>query len=146
MLFASPLSRFRWIVAPRAWFTGLACAALLCGCSSDHQPCSVSGGATFRGEPIEDGVIRFVTHDKTPGPGGLAPIKDGQYAVTTQGMLSGSYLVTISGFKKTGRTLTIDGNQVEEKLQYVPAKYNSQATEVITLTPGPNALEFSLKP
>lgn len=125
------------------------CAAgvvLLAGCGSSHQPCSVAGRVEFNGKPIESGAIRFVTHDKTPGLGGIAPISDGKYAITTEGMFSGKYLVMISGFRKTGRVLKIDGNEVEEKLQYVPSKYNTNATEVLELEPGDNARDFQLTP
>lgn len=116
------------------------------GCSSPHQPCSVSGEVQFDGKPVEEGAIRFVTHDKTPGPGGIGPIVDGRFTVETSGMLSGKYIVMISGFKETGKVLNIDGNEVVEKLQYVPSKYNSNATEVIELNPGANQLDFSLTP
>ena len=98
----------------------------------------------FQGAPIPKGAIRFVTHERTPGEGGIAPIIDGKYAVTTPGMLSGKYVVMISGFQATGRKLTIDGNEVAEERQYVPEKFNANSNEQVELNPGENVRDFTL--
>ncbi len=100
----------------------------------------------FKGQPITKGAIRFVTHDKTPGTGAIGPITDGHYDVKTNGLLSGKYLVMISGFKETGKTLNIDGNEIKEEQQYVPAKFNTNTTEVVELSPGENVRDFDLMP
>ena len=121
------------------------CFPLGCGTTTDAD-CSVSGQVQFNGKPVEHGAIRFVTHGSTKGPGGIGPISGGRYSVDTEGMVSGKYLVSISGFRETGKILVIDGNEVKEKLQYIPEKYNSNATDVVEINPGDNTLDFSLTP
>ncbi|HWL10124.1 MAG TPA: hypothetical protein VNQ76_17090 [Planctomicrobium sp.] len=119
-----------------------------CGKSSHHHPASAEGLVTFRGEPIQKGVIRFQVEDGTPGAGGLGPIEDGQYQIPlTSGLKSGTYTVSIYGFRKTGRVIKIDESTppVEEEKQFIPRQYNDEATVFHQVLPGDNTLNFSLE-
>jgi len=115
------------------------------GCGAEAPPCTVRGKVTYRGNPVERGAIRFVTTNETEGVGGVAPITNGQYAIDEDEMYAGNYLVMISAFEYTGRTITIDeGNEVKEERQYLPARYNRNSNERVELAPGENVIDFQL--
>jgi len=110
-------------------------------------PCWVKGKITFAGAPVEKGAIRFVTDAGTPGTGGVGAIRGGEYEVHLDGMLSGKYLVVISGFRLTGKMLQIEPTiAMPEEVQYLPARYNTNSQEYVELSPGENVKDFDLQP
>lgn len=69
-----------------------------CGDTTDY---SVSGKVTFKGQPVKKGFISFEPDGEkgNKGPGGGAPIVDGNYSTPRgKGMVGGPYLVKIIGF------------------------------------------------
>jgi hypothetical protein len=119
------------------------------GCSTG-APCSVSGQATFGGQPISEGSIKFDPATDSPGASGSAQIKDGRYEVPLDaGMHAGRFLVSITANKKTGRTVKqFDSTtaKMEEIIQYIPERYNLQSTLEVDLAPGANEKDFQLQP
>jgi hypothetical protein len=74
----------------------LACLAVACvsGCGSF---CTVSGEATYDGQPIEDGMVNFLPADgKGPSAGG--PIRQGRYSVA--GLQPGPKIVQVRAVKQ----------------------------------------------
>ncbi len=130
------------------WLAVLCCLALS-GCSGAPaaEPAAVKGTVKFNGEPVASGGIRLSTEDGTPGPGGISPIKDGQYEIPeTSGLKAGKYLVVINAFKKTGRKIKVDeaGTEKEEEKQYLPRRYNDASDVHLELMPGDNTKDFDL--
>lgn len=116
------------------------------GCSAELAPCTVSGQVTYKSKPLERGAIKFVPSGETPSIGGVGEITDGKYAIATNGLLEGEYVVMISGFKETGRTIVIDPAVPPQKeiLQYLPANFNADSTMRVKLKPGTNVEDFPL--
>jgi hypothetical protein len=73
---------------------------LVLGCGGDglgtRYP--VSGKVTYKGQPVQKGVISFVPEDKE-GRGATGQIENGSYSLTTQtpgdGAFPGKYTVTV---------------------------------------------------
>ncbi len=94
-----------------------------CGRSYDGpQRYEVSGKVTFRGQSVPKGFIRLVP-DRSKGnrgPGGGAPIIDGQYATSEEkGIVGGPHLVTVTG--SDGVPYSEDGEDIPEGRQLFPA-------------------------
>ncbi len=76
---------------------------LTTGCGKPHDGpirYQVSGKVTYQGQPVPKGFIRFVpdTSQGNRGPGGGAPITDGNYATPArQSIVGGPHLITITG-------------------------------------------------
>ncbi len=82
---------------------GLAAMMFAAGCH-DAGPAQhhVSGRATFRGEPIPAGAVRFVpdTAQGNQGPAGYAAVENGRYntARLGRGTVGGPHRIIISGY------------------------------------------------
>ena len=113
-----------------------------CGSSDDLAKLVVSGMVTFRGEPIEDGEIRFLPTGDTRGPMSAAPIRAGHYEVATRGGVPlGTHRVEIRAFRpKQGAEPLGDLPGVEPgelpKEQYLPDKYNKKSELNVTIGSG----------
>ena len=70
-----------YCVLPAAWCLMLAG----CGGQEGSERVVVSGTVTYRGEPLDDGEIRFLPIKGTKAPMSGAKIIDGQYAVEARG-------------------------------------------------------------
>lgn len=136
-------------------------AILLCqyGCgghSENELPrAEVSGTVTFNGQPLEEGVIRFVPVEGTPGPKTSATIKNGTFAADSNaGPVVGQHRIEIESTDDGG--FAPDDEQALKRLHEsgtkridvvrIPAIYNSRSTltETISLD-GPNEFNFELK-
>jgi hypothetical protein len=122
------------------------------GCSSEGDPCSLSGQVTFDGKPVEDGDLRLDPIQGTPGQAVPAWISGGKYEIPLEaGLLAGKYRAWITATRRTGRIIRpaepMPGEPREwpHEVQYIPAKYNEQSKLELTLTPGENTHEFVLK-
>jgi hypothetical protein len=74
---------------------------LVAGCDSGPKRYDYQGKATFAGNPIPRGEVRFApdTANNNSGPGSVALIKDGVYQTQPgQGLVGGAYVVSIAGF------------------------------------------------
>lgn len=118
---------------------------------------TVSGTVRFNGEPLREGVIRFVPEGDTAGPQTTIPVTDGQFAVedVSVGPIVGSHRIEIQSTEDGGYAMD-DENAIQKlresgikKIEVVtiPAMFNTQSTlhEVVTET-GPNEFTFDLKP
>ena len=71
------------------------------------NPYEVSGTVTFDGKPLPKGFITFLpdTSKGNKGPGGGAPIVDGQYRTPAgKGVAGGPYIVKIVGYSGIATT------------------------------------------
>src|SRR5437763_12670766 len=126
---------------------GIAAAGLLGlagGCSSEPAKASVTGEVTLDGQPLKQGLIRFVPADGK-GPTADAPVADGRFSAQVP---AGEKRVEISAPKVVGRTKmfdTPDSKVVEETGELLPAHYNVRSTLTWTVAAGPQAKKFELK-
>ena len=117
-----------------------------CGASADSRS-GMSGTVKLDGKPIEKGriTLRPLTAGQTAG----ALVENGTFSVATApGLKPGDYRVEFTARRGTGVKYIDDGTglEVEETEQYVPAKYNTQSEETVTVTAnGENHFDFNLK-
>jgi hypothetical protein len=127
----------------------LAAPAAGCGDAARGR-CAVSGTVTFRGQPLDQGMILFV-----PAAGDLTTqagtaIRNGQYAIPApQGLLPGRYRISISsGDGKTpadrnGGPPGPSGNFSSQ--ERIPRDFNVASThEVEVMKGGPNRFDFTI--
>jgi len=101
-------------------------AMWLSGCAKQSTEIQVGGKVTFHGEPIEKGVISFLTED---GRACLvvAKIQDGRYAAK---LPPGPALVRISSPKEVGQTQgLLAGEPHVRKIskESIPERYNKNS-------------------
>jgi len=99
------------------------------------------------GEPVQGGSLVFLPTGEG-GTKGAAEIIDGKYAIPSeQGLLPGTYRVEIHWFKATGKQVPSGdpGMTMEERVQVVPAKYNTASTLTAEIKPGENKHDFPLQ-
>jgi hypothetical protein len=126
---------------------------MLVGCDSDpYQRVVVAGEVSFDGQPVAEGMIRFLptTETRTPPNGGY--IKDGKYEITTRGGVAvGEYRVVIEAFRAGGnqsadQPMSAVDSPVEAAAlgagQYLPAKYNEQTELVVVVESGAPKVTF----
>ena len=120
---------------------GLACAD---GCSSEAGKATVSGEVTLDGQPLKEGVIRFVPADGK-SPTADAAIVVGRFEATVP---LGTKRVEISAPKVVGKRKMYDTPQspwVDEVAELIPARYNVKSMLTAEVKKGPNDLSFDLK-
>ena len=127
------------------WLAG----ALIAGCGgSGPQRHEVSGSVTFAGEKIPEGSIAFVPIEGTKGPKVGANIQQGRYHIDRSGgPLAGRHRVEIVSVRKTGRQLKVGQEIIDEMMNFIPAKYSGETSElVVDIQPGgKNVFDFDLK-
>ncbi len=111
------------------------------GCGrSGPQRVVVSGTVAYRGEPIADGMIRFVPLEPGAGPMAGALIKDSKYEVNALGGVPvGRCRVEIKSLKTvpgqpTARPKGLDLFR-DPTIQYIPEKYNNNSTLEVMIPP-----------
>ena len=120
-------------------------AALFLGCSGDDRR-AVSGEVSLDGEPVNGGSIVFLPSGGE-GSKGAAEIVDGKYAIPrAQGLPPGNYRVEIHWSKPTGKQIPSGdpGMTMEERVEVIPAKYNSASTLTVAITSDENKRDFKL--
>jgi len=148
--FPSPAFEVLSMLCRRYHHALLALAAALLvlpGCSGRA---AVQGSVTLNGAPVDGGVIVFA-----PAKGGSsqptvsADIVGGKYSLPAgKGPTPGSYRVSISWKKKTGKKVDTpgdSGNQMDEAVEVIPASYNSQSTQTAEVKSGENTFNFDVK-
>jgi hypothetical protein len=124
-----------------------------CGGPADDLPRqAVSGTVTFKGKPLEAGMIQFQPISAGVATAGGAGIKDGKYAIDqSEGLVPGQYQVKItSNTAASGQPASgppaMPGDAPPPPKEPIPAKYNSQSTLTANVTKeGPNTFPFDLK-
>lgn len=144
-------------VVPRTWSIALLLTSSIIGCGDKaDQRISIHGNVTFKGEPIADGVVSLLPVGSMPGPPISGLIQAGQYSISeAEGPTVGNYRVEIEGFRKTGRKIPdmaspLPARQqpgiIEEKMPYIPAKFNTASALTVDVTTETKELDFDLKP
>ena len=132
------------------WLTVFSLLSLLTAGCGPGKPSAVSGNVTFDGASVETGNIRFDPLEDTPGFGASTRITNGAYEIPAEdGLYAGTYMVSISATRPTGRTITGEGlpgeaNTIDEVEQFVPPHYNTDSELRADLSPGSNRQDFSL--
>jgi hypothetical protein len=133
----------------RAWLVGVLAPALVCGCARGPVRYEVSGKVTYKGQPVEEGIIDFEPLDSQGSKDG-ATILNGEYRVPKEkGLFPGRYKVAIV----IGDGAPTSGNaEPSARLPgFVPGKerappeFNTKSTLVREVTPGgPNVFNFEI--
>ncbi|MBA4032105.1 MAG: hypothetical protein C0478_14610 [Planctomyces sp.] len=131
---------------------------LLCliatGCGSGALPfqlASVKGTVTYKGKPLEKGLIRFlpdteVVDGQVAGKMAFSNISQGSYSIPAErGATVGKNRVEIVGYRETGKTTQVETAIIKEEVQFLPEKYNTSSTLSANITPGENTLDFDLE-
>jgi len=98
----------------------------------------VTGRATYQGEAIANGEIRFVPTKGTQGPISGGSIIEGAYTADGLGGVPvGTYRVEIRAFRAS-KAAQLDplGDAFVPPKQYLPEKYNTKTELEITIEPG----------
>lgn len=96
-------------------------SAGIAGCGKQPAAARLEGRVTVDGQPLAEGHLAFAPLDSGRGGGGSVEIRDGHYVAPR--VPHGKIRVYIIAFKETGRTVNVDGQQTEERVLAVPAKY-----------------------
>lgn len=130
-------------LAPAAAF----CLLAALGCSNEPRREVVRGKVTFKGQPVNEGMIRFLIDNRASAQG---KINKGEYRIDEHGGVPvGSGKVEIEAFEDTSKVVyaSIDGKKVHEARQILPAKYNEKSELKVEITAGgANEKNFDLMP
>ncbi|MCP4099773.1 MAG: hypothetical protein GY748_26455 [Planctomycetaceae bacterium] len=113
-----------------------------CGNGRPFDSVIVEGVVSYAGSPINNGEIRFYPKSGTKGPVSGAPIKNGNYVVTSKGGVPvGEHLVKIQAFE-AGKVLdkSIPSEIAEDFAgdleQLLPARFNTASVLSVTIKEG----------
>ena len=114
-----------------------------CGGEEGDGLHSLSGAATFDGDPIDLGSIALIPVG-AGGTGGQRPsggvIQNGRYEIPREkGPNAGTYRVEVRWLKKTGRELTdpMNGDKYDERKEALPAWYHAKSDLTVEI-PAPD--------
>ena len=118
------------------------------GCGPSNPRLPISGVVTWKGQPLEQGAITFMT---ASGPMCGALIVEGKFEVSAaQGLEPGSYRVSISSAKGIAPQTPQEreGGASPRAMERLPAKYSSSVDTELkaeVVASGPNRFEWELK-
>ena len=119
----------------------LICTPFLAGCGDGRL--GVSGKVTVNGTPIENGTINFRPAKGTKGNSAGAGITNGEYKVPSdKGLKPGTYIVTIQGFRKTGRK--VRDPQIGLVDETLPISFKEAGTLEVTVDSRNTTHDFAL--
>ncbi|MCA9249222.1 MAG: hypothetical protein KDA42_19000 [Planctomycetales bacterium] len=123
--------------------------ALAAGCGESTDRLHLHGEITYRGQPLEQGHITFLTTGPSSGPVCGAVIRDGKFDIpTAKGLKPGAYRVAISspGGEAPQTPEEIAAGASARALEMLPPKYNGETTLTAEVTAaGPNQFDFHLE-
>lgn len=97
---------------------------LAAGCSRNRFPTArVEGSVTLDGQPLEQGVISFVSQEPGGGPNASATITGGRYVA--HGVPRGRVLASLHATKNTGRVVFVAGMSQSEIVNVIPENYRN---------------------
>ena len=131
----------------------VACATLsalaLIGCGGGGpQPLAISGKVTLDNQPLEKGVITFISaSDPNSTAGGV--VEKGAYSIPyDDGLHPGTYKVSVIANQPTGREVKDPDNpksKIAEEIQVIPDRYNRQTQLSAEVKAGAsNTFDFEL--
>lgn len=134
----------RWCNGFALMFTLL---CLGCGGGDPFERAAVEGVVNVDGQPLTDGVILFVPDGNTTGRVARGIIKDGTFKIpASEGPSVGAQKVEITSTKKTGKTISMEGVDTEEVIQFIPDQYNTNTNLTADIKSGTMTLPpFELK-
>jgi hypothetical protein len=140
------MRRIPFIVAS---LLGVLALATLSGCADPKNRQQVTGEVTFKGQPIEDGLIHFEPLDGQQ-TGDTPQITQGKYRIPKEkGLSPGKYKVSIyagNGQSGAGDASPDSPNagQVQSR-ERIPAAYNEQSKIIKEVTKGgSNNFDFNI--
>jgi hypothetical protein len=118
--------------------------AALGGCHGNRGPerAIVSGSVRYQGQPVVNGLIRFLADPQSGMPTAGAFIVDGKYVADSQGGVPvGTHLVQIEAFRVAPATGPSDRSArpaagAARGAQFLPEKYNVHTTLKATIPAG----------
>lgn len=116
---------------------------LFAGCSRDSKHGTVTGTVTLDGQPLTQGLIRFVPADGRTASADTA-IENGSYSAQVP---VGDKQIWISASKVVGKRKmydTPDSPTVDVTQELLPARYNAQTTLTLKVEPGKQQKTFEL--
>ena len=123
-------------------------SGFVAGCADDPEGFeSVSGQITFKGQPLEQGMIQFIPLAAGQPTFSGAVIDDGAYIVPADGGLAaGSYEVRISsGAAGTAAADPLPGVPGTPLKERIPPDYNSKTKQRVEVSPsGENRFDFHI--
>jgi len=120
-------------------------ATLGCG-KSGIERVYVSGSATYDGQPIEIGQIRFVPISPASGPVTIERIENGEYeTATTNGVTVGAHRVEIRMYDsyEYEHAPRVAGSASVKQL--LPDKYNRKSELTLTVEPGSGSIKHDFE-
>ncbi len=136
-----------WPVMPIA--LSLALFATGCGGAATDGPerADVKGTVTLDGQPLNGATITFMPADNKGRVSG-GTIENGNFSITGEfGATLGVQTVRINWQKPTGKKVKDEdsGNEFDVTEEAIPAKYNTQSQEKVTIKSGPNEYKLDVK-
>jgi len=134
--------------------TGMIAWLLMPGCGGGglkYEMASVKGTITYKGKPLETGLIRFIPDTKpvegqVPGKMAFANIEAGTYSIPAErGATVGRNRVEIISNRETGKSMRVENSVIPETEQILPAEYNTRSTLTEEVKPGENTFDYQLE-
>lgn len=124
---------------------------LFSGCGSPTGPPrgAVEGSVILDGKPLPSGSIMFRPTAGTKGPSSGTAIVDGRFHLSAiDGPVVGYTRVEVYAPRRTGRKvpppLRNSAETIDEIIELIPPRYNTQSTLQREVKPGNNILDFNL--
>jgi hypothetical protein len=121
-------------------------APALSGCGEEPAGAPVSGAVTFRGQPLDHGVIQFSPLENQDTQSGAA-ITAGKYEVpAATGLAAGKYEVRImSGNQGQDPEEEMPGEPAAPGKELIPAEFNARSKQTVEVkADGPNVFDFAI--
>jgi hypothetical protein len=130
----------------------MCCAVLLLsvGCGKeDASRGNLSGKVTLDGKPVELGTILLTPIEGAKGVVTGGSIENGRYQLVGKAAAAvGRNRVEVRAMRKTGRMVpkpfTQSGETIEEQVEAVPARFNSESKLSVDVKPGDNTADFEV--
>ena len=107
---------------------------------------AVSGHVTLDGVRLVEGCIAFYPCGNNKGPVAGGVIQAGNYSLNVhQGPAVGANRVEVHATRKTGRRVSSwGGAMIDEEVESIPGRYNTNSTLVVEVKTGKNAFDCEL--
>jgi hypothetical protein len=119
----------------------VACSLLIAAWAGCSQPefIDVTGTVTYKGQPVTNGEVRLMPHDKSIA-NVAGKLVDGKFQLRSK---PGKAKVYIQAVRWTGKRDPVENFEITEL--YIPARYNDKSElEVEVTRDGDNHFEFAL--